>query len=81
MNTIALCAIPVSSRVSQLRSLAAARRRRERILAALAFVSLILAWDATLRLDERVSPARIRMSHAVEMEAEEQSAGCCAPDR
>jgi hypothetical protein len=52
-----------------------AKRRRERILASLAFVMLILAWDATLRLDERVAPPRMRMSHAVEHESVEQILG------
>jgi hypothetical protein len=54
------------------RSLAAGRRRRERILACLAFVMLIVAWDTTLRLDEQMTPPRVRMSHAVEMEEEGQ---------
>ena len=53
------------------RSLAAARRMRERVLAVLALVMLILAWDATLRLDEQMSPPRVRVSHAVELEGEE----------
>ena len=52
------------------RSIVVARRRRERILACLALVMLIVAWDATLRLDERVSPPRTRMSHAVEIDGE-----------
>ena len=55
------------------RSLAVAKRRRERILACLALLMLIVAWDATLRLDERVSPPRMRMTHAVEMEGELQT--------
>jgi len=54
------------------RALMKARRRREQILACLAFAMLILAWNATLRLDEQVSPPRMRMSHAVEMEGESQ---------
>jgi hypothetical protein len=49
-----------------------ARRRREHVLACLAFLLLIAAWDATLRLDEQVAPSRMRMSHAVELEAEAQ---------
>ena len=48
-------------------SLARAKRVRERILASLAFLMLIVAWDATLRLDERVAPPRMRVSHAVEL--------------
>ena len=54
------------------RAIAAARQRRERILAVLAFVMLIVAWDATLRLDERTSPPRMRTSHAVEIDGEQQ---------
>ena len=46
------------------------KRRRERVLAGLAFLMLIVAWDATLRLDERMSPPRMRMSHAVEVESD-----------
>lgn len=46
------------------------KRRRERILASLAFLMLIVAWDATLRLDERMSPPRMRLSHAVEVDGE-----------
>lgn len=52
------------------RIVARARRRRERVLAALAFVMLIVAWDATLRLDEQMAPPRMRVSHAVEMPAQ-----------
>jgi len=55
------------------RALMNARRRREQILACLAFVMLIVAWNATLRLDEQVSPPRMRMSHAVEIEGESQT--------
>jgi predicted metal-binding membrane protein len=46
------------------------KRRRERVLAGLAFLMLIVAWDATLRMDERMSPPRMRMSHAVEVESD-----------
>ena len=56
------------------RSLKVSRRRREKILAALAFLTLIIAWDATLRLDEHIAPTRLRTSHAVELEAEAQTA-------
>ena len=60
-----------SSRAAS-RTLVSARRRRERILACLALLMLVVAWDATLRLDEQTSPPRMRMSHAVEMEGEGQ---------
>jgi hypothetical protein len=49
------------------------KRRRERILAGLAFLMLIVAWDATLRLDERMSPPRMRLSHAVEVDTDLQA--------
>ena len=55
------------------RSFARAKSRREQILACLAFLMLIVAWDATLRLDERVAPPRMRMSHAVELMGEQQT--------
>lgn len=48
------------------------RMGRERMLAGLAFIMLIVAWDATLRLDEQMAPPRMRMSHAVEAEVEGQ---------
>jgi hypothetical protein len=54
------------------RTITLARRRRERVLACLAFLMLIVAWDATLRLDEQMAPPRMRMSHAVESEVEGQ---------
>jgi len=72
-----LCAANASpwnhSSLARSRSLVVAKRRRERILACLAFVMLVVAWDATLRLDERMSPPRMRMSHAVEMSGELQT--------
>jgi hypothetical protein len=55
------------------RSVIVAKRRRERILACLALIMLVVAWDATLRLDEQVSPPRMRVSHAVEIEGEMQA--------
>lgn len=58
---------------ARVRALTNARRLRERILSCLAFVMLIVAWNATLRLDEQISPPRMRMSHAVEMEGESQN--------
>jgi hypothetical protein len=55
------------------RSVIVAKRRRERILACLALIMLVVAWDATLRLDEQVSPPRMRMSHAADVENELQT--------
>ena len=72
-----LCAASASpwnhSTLARSRSVVVAKRRRERILACLAFAMLIVAWDATLRLDERMSPPRMRMSHAVEVDGELQT--------
>lgn len=73
MNTVAAYQWSYPRKVASY-SLTRSRQHRERILAVLAFVSLIVAWDATLRLDERVSPARVRMTHAVEIESETQTA-------
>jgi hypothetical protein len=66
---------PKASYAAQTRSRALqnARRRREHVLACLALVMLIVAWNATLRLDEHVSPPRMRMSHAVELAGESQT--------
>jgi hypothetical protein len=37
--------------------------RREKVWAWLTLVALILCWDACIRLDERVSPPRVRIAH------------------
>jgi hypothetical protein len=37
--------------------------RREKAWAWLTLFTLILCWDASLRLDERVSPPRVRIAH------------------
>ena len=50
------------------KSLARDRQRRERVWAWLSVVVLILCWDASSRLGERVSPPRARVAHAVEEE-------------
>jgi len=39
------------------------QRRREKMWAWLTLVALILCWDASMRLDERVSPPRVRTDH------------------
>jgi hypothetical protein len=44
------------------------RRRREIIWAWLSLGALLLCWDASSRLDERVSPPRVRIGHAAEAE-------------
>jgi hypothetical protein len=40
--------------------------RREKVWAWLTLFALILCWDASLRLDERVSLPRVRIAHAGE---------------
>ena len=37
--------------------------RREKVWAWLTLLALILCWDASIRLDERVSPPRVRIAH------------------
>ena len=58
---------------SQIRTHEAAARkqaRRERMWAWLSLITLLLCWDACLRLDHRVSIPRPRLAHAVEREQE-----------
>lgn len=42
--------------------------RRERAWAWLSLLTLILCWDAAARLDERISPPRVRIAHVGERE-------------
>ena len=37
--------------------------RREKAWAWLTLFTLVLCWDASIRLDERVSPPRVRIAH------------------
>ena len=39
-------------------------RRREAVWAWLSLVTLVICWDASARLEERVSPPRVRIAHA-----------------
>lgn len=48
------------------KSLARDRQRRERAWAWLSLGVLIICWDASSRLGERVSPPRARIAHVVE---------------
>ena len=41
----------------------------EAMWAWLSLLTLVLCWDAAARLDERVSPPRVRIAHAVERES------------
>ena len=55
-------------RAPGLRSLGRERQRREQVWAWLSLVVLIICWDASARLGERVSPPRARLTHAVDEE-------------
>lgn len=54
-------------RAPRLRSLRE-RQRREQVWAWLSLVVLIICWDASSRLGERVSPPRSRIAHALDEE-------------
>ena len=51
----------------------AAQRRREHIWAWASLVLLLVCWDAALRLDQKVSMPRPRLSHMVELEPDVKS--------
>src|SRR5688572_19214332 len=53
----------IHERAPRLRSLVRERHRRERAWAWLSLVTLIVCWDASERLGERVSPPRARIAH------------------
>lgn len=55
-------------RAPRLRSLVRERQRREQVWAWLSLVVLIICWDASSRLGERVSPPRSRIAHALDEE-------------
>ena len=46
------------------------QRRREHLWAWLSVLLLVLCWDASRRLDEKVPLPRPRLAHAAEVEAE-----------
>jgi hypothetical protein len=56
----------IHERAPRLRSLVRERHRREQAWAWLSLVTLIVCWDASERLGERVSPPRARLAHALE---------------
>ena len=53
----------IHERAPRLRSLVRERHRREQAWAWLSLVTLIICWDASERLGERVSPPRARIAH------------------
>lgn len=56
-------------RARSFKALSRDRQRREKAWAWLSLVVLIVCWDASSRLGERVSPPRARIAHAVEEDA------------
>ena len=56
----------MQDRAPSFKSLARDRQRREQAWAWLSLVVLIICWDASSRLGERVSPPRARIAHAIE---------------
>ena len=49
-------------------SAGAGQRRLEHAWAWLSLFTLVLCWDASLRLDQRMSPPRVRIAHVLERE-------------
>jgi hypothetical protein len=56
----------IHERAPRLRTLVRERQRREQAWAWLTLVTLIICWDASERLGERVSPPRARIAHVSE---------------
>lgn len=56
----------IHERAPRLGSLVRERHRREQVWAWLSLVTLIICWDASERLGERVSPPRARLAHVSE---------------
>ena len=56
----------IHDRAPRLRSLVRERHRCEQVWAWLSVVTLVICWDASQRLDERVSLPRTRIAHVSE---------------
>lgn len=56
----------IHDRAPRLRSLVRERHRREQVWAWLSLVTLIVCWDASSRIGERVSPPRPRLARVIE---------------
>jgi hypothetical protein len=65
----------IHDRAPRLKTLARERQRREQIWAWLSLVTLIVCWDASERLGQRVSPPRVRIAHALEEEEASRGTG------
>ena len=70
----------MQARAPSFRTLIRDRQRREQAWAWLTVVVLIVCWDASSRLEERVSPPRARMAHAVEEDEMFQPAASLSVD-
>jgi hypothetical protein len=53
----------IHERAPRVRRLIRERHRREQVWAWLSLVTLIICWDASERLGDRVSPPRARIAH------------------
>jgi hypothetical protein len=72
----------IHDRAPRIESATRERYRRERVWAWLSVLTLIICWDASARLDQHVSPPRVRMAHAGD--ADDSTRGSersLAPDR
>lgn len=67
-------------RAPSFRSLARDRQKREQVWAWLSLVVLIVCWDASSRLEERVSPPRAKLAHAVEADEMFRASSGLSPD-
>jgi hypothetical protein len=56
----------MQDRAPSFKSLTRDRQRREQVWAWLSLVVLIVCWDASSRLGERVSPPRPKLAHVVD---------------
>lgn len=56
----------MQDRAPSFKSLARDRQRREQVWAWLSLVVLIICWDASSRLGERVSPPRPKLAHVAD---------------
>lgn len=56
----------MQDRARSFRTLARDRQRREQVWAWLSLVVLIVCWDASSRLEERVSPPRAKIAHVAD---------------
>jgi hypothetical protein len=59
----------------QERAARAQGRRREALWAWASLVTLVICWDRSARLDERISPPRVRIAHALDRNEAALAAG------